>query len=295
LCLALVSGSLLLGFTATAQAAGELDVTMSDAHQLDPATLVAGRPVTLVGSVHFWFSSRGCEAKDLAGRSLSATVTLMPPVSILGGTPSTQTVDVPTSYRATSATNPPVMNVRWRVLIGAPGAYDGRLEVSARSVAGSSCEGSQDFKIAAVSDGPRFRVFGGYINRRDGLVVAYRTVLPGLAAGLFGAFDDALEQLHPSSEEAVDVPGSKDVVKVWRGKRRLQSWSALTSNGGEQWCVQLIGPRGFRGGTLRYRLSFYWNREKGFPVRREDGHFTVRDHPTNRGQRLCAQWFAESP
>jgi hypothetical protein len=57
LCVVVVSGSLLIGFRGAARAANELDVTVSDLDQLDPTTLVAARPVTLVGRVQFWFSS----------------------------------------------------------------------------------------------------------------------------------------------------------------------------------------------------------------------------------------------
>jgi hypothetical protein len=157
---------------ASARSEPQLTVAVGDRLGFYPSVLVAGEVVTLTASVYAFYGDPGCERSDLSpGSPVTATISVPADVDLLGAS-STQTVPVPDlADDEYSGDAPTVINVRWRVRIARPGAFRGQLTVAIPARSGTICEGHDDFTIAAVAGGPRFRVLEAYLDRGAAVAV----------------------------------------------------------------------------------------------------------------------------
>jgi hypothetical protein len=245
--------------------------------------LVAGRPASLVATVYPQDASSGCLATDFdPGARFTATVALPPGVALAPGWPAAEAVQVPAGVRSGRHES---FNVGWRVVVARRGVYAGTATLRGVTRAGTTCVSSQPFVLVGIGGTPRVRVVGAFrASSHDVVVASIR--LPGLPrlgrSAREEALADAVDDQHAPDAE-FSGKGVLDLVRLRHASAVAASEPGLAGNVGVA-CLDF--DRG-RARTVPYRLTFDWNRYKGFAARRSRGTLRVGAHVPGAAGRFC--------
>jgi hypothetical protein len=280
--IALLSALALAPRVAAAGSPAPFEVSVTD--RLSSSTvLVAGRTVSLVATAYPGDADPGCAVGDFDPQArFLATVALPAGVAFAPGQPAGEQVTVPAGVRSGRHDS---FNVGWHVVVARPGLYSGTVTASGVTRAGTTCVASQRFRLVAVSGTPRVRVAGVFRSGEHDVVVA-SILLPGLPRVGRGVRAEAMADAV-DDEHAIDADfsgkGVLDLVRLGREFPLAASEPGVTGDTG----VACIDFDRARSRAIPYRLSFDWNRYKGFGARRRRGTLRVRSRVPGAAGRFC--------
>jgi len=279
---ALLSVLALAGGAAAAGAPAPFEISVTD-RLASTTVLVAGRPVSLVATVYPGYADPGCGTGDFDPRApFLATVSLPAGVAFAAGQPAAEQVTVPAGVRSGRHDS---FNVGWHVVAARPGSYPGTVTLRGVTRAGTTCAASQRFRLVAISGTPRIRVAGAFrAGGHDVAVVSIR--LPGLPRVGRGVRAEAMADAV-DDEHAIDADfsgaGVLDLVRLGGELPVAASEPGVTGDTG----VACIDFDRARTRTIPYRLTFDWNRYKGFGARRSRGTLRVGPGVPGAAGRFC--------
>jgi hypothetical protein len=280
---AAVLSALVLGGGARAAGAPDpFEISVTD--RLSSTTvLVAGRTVSLVATVYPGYADPGCAVGDFDPQApFTATVSLPAGVAFAPGQPASEQVTVPAGVRSNRHDS---FNVGWHVVVARPGLYAGTVTLSGVTRAGATCVSSQRFRLVAISGTPRVRVAGAFrAGSHDVVVASIR--LPGLPRVGRGVraetMTDAVDDEHAIDAD-LSGKGVLDLVRLGGEIPVAASEPGVTGDTG----VACIDFDRARTRTIPYRLTFDWNRYKGFGVRRRRGTLRISSRVPGAAGRFC--------